>query len=63
MPYFTCFGVLRMPYFTSFRVLRMPYFTYFTKSCPSGKPPFFDQEEAFISRRCYKAVKDQLEIL
>ena len=62
MPYFTCFGVLRMPYFTSFRVLRMPYFTYFTKSCPSGKPPF-DQEEAFISRRCYKAVKDLLEIL
>ena len=62
MPYFTCFGVLRMPYFTSFRVLRMPYFTYFTKSCPSEKPPF-DQKEAFISRRCYKAVKDQLEIL
>ena len=61
MPYFTCFGVLRMPYFTSFRVLRMPYFTYFTKS-PSGKPPF-DQEEAFISRCCYKAVKDLLEIL
>ena len=59
MPYFTCFGVLRMPYFTSFRVLRMPYFT---KSCPSGKPPF-DQEEAFISRCCYKAVKDLLEIL
>ena len=58
MPYFTCFGVLRMPYFTSFRVLRMPYFT----KSPSGKPPF-DQEEAFISRRCYKAVKDQLEIL
>ena len=55
MPYFTCFGVLRMPYFTSFRVFRMPYFT---KSCPP-----FDQEEAFISRCCYKAVKDQLEIL
>lgn len=54
MPYFTCFGVLRMPYFTSFRMLRMPYFT---KSCP------FDQEEAFISRCCYKAVKNQLEIL
>ena len=47
MPYFTCFGVLRMPYFTT--------------SCPSGKPPF--DQEAFISRRCYKAVKDQLEIL
>ena len=31
MPYFTCFGVLRMPYFTSFGVFRMPYFTYFTK--------------------------------
>ena len=57
MPYFTCFGVLRMPYFTSFRMLRMPYFT---KSCLH--PPF-DQEEAFISRCCYKAVKDLLEIL
>ena len=52
-----------MPYFTSFRVLRMPYFTKsYPSACPSGKPPF-DQEEAFISRRCYKAVKDQLEIL
>ena len=52
-----------MPYFTCFGVLRMPYFTYFTKSCcPLGKPPF-DQEEAFISRCCYKAVKDLLEIL
>jgi hypothetical protein len=59
MPYFTCFGILRMPYFTSFRVLRMPYFN---KSCPSGKPPF-DHEEITVSRRCYKAVKDQLEIL
>lgn len=28
MPYFTCFGILRMPYFTSFRVP-------FNKSCPS----------------------------
>ena len=38
MPYFTCFGVLRIPYFTSFGVFRIPYFTYFTKSlCPSGK--------------------------
>ena len=49
MPYFTCFGVLRMPYFTK-------------SCCPLGKPPF-DQEEAFISRRCYKAVKEKLEIL
>lgn len=49
MPYFTCFGIFRMPYFTK-------------SCCPLGKPPF-DQEEAFISRRCYKAVKDQLEIL
>ena len=54
MPYFTCFGVLGMPYFTCFGVLRMPYFTSFR---------VLDQEEAFISRRCYKAVKDQLEIL
>ena len=55
------------PYFAQIRQDRIINLEYlasienYTLRCTFSPP--FDQEEAFISRRCYKAVKEKLEIL
>ena len=55
------------PYFAQIRQDRIINLEYlasienYTLRCTFYPP--FDQEEAFISRRCYKAVKEKLEIL